>query len=368
MSLDLSIFNPSVFPFVHYDGYPDGYPTTSTLAMTSADVAQLDAVAAESWRTMTELTSTIADDQLAVATMLGDKFAGLISSQPANSQPSVIARLDFLKTLDGEFKLIEVNADTPTAIIESFYGNRVACESLGLTDVNAGYVDHLRSVLRRFEGPVAFAAERAYPEEFATAKFLANLAGSDLVVDLADVRVFDDHVGVRLNGEVKPVKSLYLLHPKEWLVSDVDVHGYPTGRKLLELSASGRVNLINPNQALLMQHKGLLAIASAVAPHLTPLTRIHPLDRRQVRKPVFGREGFGVTIHPAGDVTGDGVAVYQEFLPTAKVDVETELDRRSGWLTYSKFVIDGKVSATYVRFSPDLICALDAYWVPVNLT
>ena len=50
---------------------------------------------------------------------------------------SVIARLDLAVT-DEEVKLLEVNADTPTFIKETFFVNGRVCESLGLQDPNEG--------------------------------------------------------------------------------------------------------------------------------------------------------------------------------------------------------------------------------------
>ena len=50
---------------------------------------------------------------------------------------SVIARLDLVVT-EEEVKLLEVNADTPTFIKETFFVNGKVCEAFGVDDPNAG--------------------------------------------------------------------------------------------------------------------------------------------------------------------------------------------------------------------------------------
>ena len=39
---------------------------------------------------------------------------------------SYISRLDFVKNTDGCYKLVEINSDTPCALPETFYANKVA--------------------------------------------------------------------------------------------------------------------------------------------------------------------------------------------------------------------------------------------------
>ena len=124
--------------------------------------------------------------------------------------------------------------------------------------------------------------------------------------------------GPRRGDPSLPVDVLYRLHALEILAEDRDDDGYPTGAHALELIARRRVAVINPPGALLSQTKAMQALIWALheageffdpEEHRIIETYMLPtyLENRfrgipHVTKPIFGREGAGVTLY---DASGD---------------------------------------------------------------
>ena len=108
--------------------------------------------------------------------------------------------------------------------------------------------------------------------------------------------------------------------------------------------------------------------------------------RKFLKKPIFGREGCNISIiEPDGtfsyeaEEADDCADIYQEFINSDLVSVETDAGRWEGKFTYSCFVINGKPSKLFVRcfvingkpsklfvrFSPYDITGIEALFVPV---
>lgn len=76
-------------------------------------------------------------------------------------------------------------------------------------------------------------------------------------VGIQDIVVADDGIYMP-DGE--KIKYLYRLYPIEYLVSDVDKNGKRIGLQFLNHIAQGRVRIINPPAAFVMQNKSVLAL------------------------------------------------------------------------------------------------------------
>ena len=249
---------------------------------------------------------------------------------------------------------------------------------------------------------ITLAANDAYAEDWANMMYLKN-ALEDYIkahfdeyefvnvraARLIDLVVKDD--GVYHNdgsGEYK-IDVLYRLHPLELLMDDESDDGYPVGLKLMDLANMHKVILVNPVKAILMQNKAMMAIAHYLAGSTcyfddaakqivrtniaeTSMDAKDFAGRKFLKKPIFGREGCNISIiEPDGtfsyeaEEADDCADIYQEFIDSDLVSVETDAGRWEGRFTYSCFVINGKPSKLFVRFSPYDITGIEALFVPV---
>lgn len=302
-----------------------------------------------------------------------------------------LARMDFVKDVFNNFKLVEINADTPCAIPESFYGNFIYTKD----EESKQYINgELAQVFARLstnnDDFFVFAANKEYQEDWYNAKYLhENLKRyfpelKSELVSLSDLEIFDD--GVYFSG--KKIDFLYRLHPVEMLMEDVSDDGYPVGRKLIELHNEGKVVLVNSPEAIIMQDKRLFAIMTNfdnrfgfyTREELLAIYRMIPLtstDKRLnlsekvIAKPIYGREGYGISVfnkfeaHTIEDK--DEEYIYQSFIEQPTVEAETvEGDKLTGYVTYSVFLLNGEPTAWYARFSPKEICDEEALWIPIE--
>lgn len=302
-----------------------------------------------------------------------------------------LARMDFVKDVFNNFKLVEINADTPCAIPESFYGNFIYTKD----EESKQYINgELAQVFARLstnnDDFFVFAANKEYQEDWYNAKYLhENLKRyfpelKSELVSLSDLEIFDD--GVYFFG--KKIDILYRLHPVEMLMEDVSDDGYPVGRKLIELHNEGKVVLVNSPEAIIMQDKRLFAIMTNfdnrfgfyTREELLAIYRMIPLtstDKRLnlsekvIAKPIYGREGYGISVfnkfeaHTIEDK--DEEYIYQSFIEQPTVEAETvEGDKLTGYVTYSVFLLNGEPTAWYARFSPKEICDEEALWIPIE--
>lgn len=409
-----------IMPYVDNVEWVNRYPTLSALIMSEAKKQELQDISSGLVAALSRLVEMLRSKSAKMPFDLfnmTDKLTPFIEED--NSQcVSYITRLDFVKDLQGVYKLVEVNADTPCAMPETFYANKLAeayfakMHNLDLVARSSGeeLAEPFLALLRqekycnREQVRIAFAADAAYDEDWANAKFVFNkvrevLRKQNMPMVVSCRLVSLDKLIVQDNGVYIPndvfkkedkVDILYRLHPLELLMDDESDDGFPVGLKLMELANWGEVDFVNPIKSIVLQNKALLALAwylyqhhlfwnaeeeILLGKHLAPtyLDSDALRGQRYIKKPIFGREGAGIAIvepnglasYEAEDDCEDCNLIYQQFIASADVEQEADNGTVNGKYTYSCFVINGKASETFVRLEPGEITGIDAYFVPV---
>jgi glutathionylspermidine synthase len=316
--------------------------------------------------------------------------------------PTVVGRFDFAPTAKG-LKMLELNADTPTGIVEAFYANGKVCEAFGLDDPNRGMQEAIgrafrgiADTYRRLGYPVEnvfFSALDWHEEDAGTTRYLLRQSGlAGRFVPLADLRVYEDRLQAWTGEELVPVDLLYRLHALEKLAEDRDEDGYPTGAHVLDLIARKKLAIINPPSAFLAQTKALQAILwnlqesgeffdeaerDVIRTYMLPtyLENRFTGRRAYVKKPIFGREGGAVTLFDAeGRVIErdreleywDQPMVYQELVELEMVETETLRGPFRGHLLWGSFWLGGEASAIVARVGGRITGNLSCF-LPVGL-
>ncbi len=404
-----------IIPYIDAPDYETRYPALSPLYITKSEKEKVQYIAREVYRVMHRL----AEDVRAKGSVMPidvinmtPKLTPFIMDDDSEHVTN-IARIDFVKAKDGTYKAVEINADTPCALPEAFYGNAIAQSYFAGTDdgghdagLEEPFVELLKTSLRsklNFSGVnITLAANDAYAEDWANMQYLKNVLESYFkehfdeyefvtvrAARLIDLVVKDDGVyhddG---SGEYK-IDVLYRLHPLELLMDDESADGYPVGLKLMDLANMHKVILVNPVKAILMQNKAMMAIAHYLAANTayfddagkqivrsniaaTSMDAADFVGRKFLKKPIFGREGCNISIiEPDGSFSyeaeeaDDCADIYQEFIDSELVEAETDAGIWEGKYTYSCFVIGGRPSKLFVRFRPYDITGVEALFVPV---
>jgi len=241
-------------------------------------------------------------------------------------EPSLFGRFDLAWDGRGDPKMLEYNADTPTALLEAS-----VIQWHWLQDARPG-ADQFNSLheklIERWRAmrdllpvaPVAFACVKASDEDLGNVEYLRDTAiqaGFDtqqlFVEDLgwnARDRCFVDLADM-------PLPAIFKLYPWEWLMREA------FAPHLL----ANPCRWIEPPWKALLSNKALLAILWELFPghpNLLPAT-LDParLAGDYVRKPILSREGANVSLRrAAGAMSSPGRYgaegwVYQSFAPLA---------------------------------------------------
>ncbi len=252
-------------------------------------------------------------------------------------------RFDFAGGIDGKpIKLLEFNADTPTALFESAIIQWAILKQNGLEEssqfnfIYEALVENFRRIVTltedtsRFEElyegwRFLFSSIRGNVEEENTVRLLqhmANEAGFETEFAYIDDVAFDDN-GIYYNEE--KFELWFKLIPWE----DIAIEESELAMLLTNIIKNQEAIIFNPAYTLMFQSKGFLKVLWDLYPNHPLLleSSFEPLDgKKQVRKPIFGREGGDVAILDANgsileenkDIYSNHKMLYQEFveLPT----------------------------------------------------
>ncbi|MCR4942490.1 MAG: glutathionylspermidine synthase family protein [Campylobacter sp.] len=248
-------------------------------------------------------------------------------------------RFDLAGGLDGkDIKLIEFNADTPTAVFETAVIQWAMLKYNGLNedaqfnDLYEGLKENFKRLVtldedtsnfsELYEGwKILFTCIGGSDEDLQTTKLLqraADEAGFHTAFAYIDEIEFNDEEGIFYNGE--NYEYLFKLVPWESIAIDEG----ELALILKNISQNQKAIILNPAYTLLFQNKAILKILWDLYPN-------HPLlletsdkiiaGKKCVRKPIFGREGENVAIlDEKGEIISENKGeyasnrvVYQEF-------------------------------------------------------
>jgi glutathionylspermidine synthase len=283
--------------------------------------------------------------------------------------PSLYGRFDLRYDGHGPAKLLEYNADTPTALLEaaviqwywlgethagrdqwnSLHERLVACWKRHAPRLAGGLV-HFAYTEEETSGEdlmtVTYLRETAHQAELAT----ATLTMEEIGWELATGRFVDK--------ERIPITNLFKLYPWEWIFGD------RFGERAL--ANLDQTRWIEPTWKCLLANKAILALLWERYPqHPNLLPAFLPSSgylTSYVRKPILGREGANVEIvTPAnrfgtpGPYGAEGY-VYQEYAPLPDFD--------GRYPVLGAWVIDGEAAGMGIRESDTLITDNLSRFVP----
>jgi glutathionylspermidine synthase len=214
-------------------------------------------------------------------------------------------------------KLLEYNADTPTALIEAAVAQWFWLQDTQpVADQFNSIHDRLIEAWRRFAGQtIHFSSIKEHDEDQQTVLYLRDTAAQAGVntkpVFVEDIG-WDDRQKCFVDLDGDRINRCFKLYPWEWLWHE------EFGQHL----AAEPVQFIEPTWKMLLSNKGLLPVLWELFPDHANLLPAHddaaPLAGRYVRKPKLSREGSniawvegGVAVEETGGDYGEEGHVYQ---------------------------------------------------------
>ena len=273
----------------------------------------------------------------------------LIERSWAHGEPELYGRFDLVYDGSSPAKLLEYNADTPTSLYESASFQWLWLEEqqeLGILGADSDQFNSIHEVLVERWREMAdqgteihFAADKDNPEDYATVETLAWAAreaglGAHFS-DLAGIGLTDQ--GQFADDQDRVIGTLFKLYPWEDMLRDeFAAHLQSSQTRFIEppwkaiLSNKGLLPLL---WEMFPGHPNLLAsffmsdIADALkggtpAPVVAPAfeAAVPQFGQGYVTKPIFSREGSGVTIHEpdrAAETTPDDSYAHHPMVAQA---------------------------------------------------
>jgi glutathionylspermidine synthase len=233
---------------------------------------------------------------------------GLVQTSWLAADISLYGRFDLAWDGTGQPKLLEHNADTPTSLLEAAviqwqWLEDTFPESDQLNSIHEALVDRWREVR---EDTVHFACVWDMLEDRQTIAYLAETAEqagkSVMLMAMEEIGFSPD--GRFTDADELPIEKLFKLYPWEWMMHE------PFFAEI----AQERHRFIEPAWKMMLSNKGILPILWELNPG-HPLLLPASLTRdglcsqgvsHWVEKPLFGREGAGVSLMDRGNCIARG--------------------------------------------------------------
>jgi glutathionylspermidine synthase len=227
---------------------------------------------------------------------LGDAAAALAEASWQRGDLGLLGRMDLAYDGRSEPKLLEYNADTPTALLEASVVQWYWLEETGagrdqFNLIHEKLVSRWPEVARRAE-PVHFAGCLDSAEDAGTLGYLRETcreAGFEsTLLDISDVGYRD---GAFTDLDDNRILQMAKLYPWEWMLDEGFAAHLPRVTQ----------RWIEPAWKQVLSNKALLPLLWEMFPghpNLLPAAfDPRAVPGKVVRKPQFGREGEGVTVH-----------------------------------------------------------------------
>ena len=250
----------------------------------------------------------------------------LVSESWSRRDASVYGRFDVAYDGRNPPKLLEYNADTPTALVEASVAQWFWLEEQfkGRDQFNSIH-ERLIEAWKSFKGErIHFSSVADHPEDEQTVLYLQDTCHQ---AGLVTKSVSVPDIGWNKKREAfvdlddQKITSCFKLYPWEWML----------GEEFGQYLPLNTTCFIEPPWKMLLSNKALLPLLWKLSPgHPNLLPAFHspePLDGNYVVKPKLGREGANVQLHEGhclvhetrGDYADTGF-VYQASVELAQFD------------------------------------------------
>ena len=269
---------------------------------TEAEVDTLEAATAELHDRTLEAVARVVDRGDYERFRIPEPFHGLIERSWKAGDKSLYGRFDLSWDGAGEPKMLEYNADTPTALLEAsvvqwYWLQDVLHDADQFNSIHEKLIERWKVIRASLPavGGLHYTGDTSSAEDLGNLEYLrdtATQAGLDTkLIDISDIgwngRRFVDL-------EERNIVALFKLYPWEWMVRE------EFGANLLK----GAMRLIEPAWKMLLSNKAILPVLWEMFPgHPNLLAASFEPGRFAtdfVKKPIYSREGANVSIRAGG--------------------------------------------------------------------
>jgi glutathionylspermidine synthase len=338
--------------------------------VTMEEVEALEAATEELWamclQAVTHMATTMTDERLG----LPPGSLGVVRRSIEAGDPALYARFDLAYGADGSIKMLEINGDTPTGLVETGiiqwnWMEDVMPEMDQWNSVHDRLVDGWRKLRRsgHFDGDrlhflYDLGEEDSYDggEMEMTVHYLMDTAVQagwiTMAHPMAEVGWNPDTRDYR-DVHDEPLRNAFKLYAWEEMLAE------PFGQYVVQQAESRPTRWIEPAWKVLLSTKALLPVLWELFPRhrlLLPAYFDEPRDLEHwVAKPLHGREGDNIRIHlddMLEDVVMPGGYGAEGWVYQAYTDLPSFEGNR---VVLGSWIVDGEAAGMLVRESDNMV-------------
>ena len=280
---------------------------------TAGEIDKLEAATGELQTRCIEAVERVIADRAYERFRIPEPFHALIERSWEADDKSLYGRFDLSWDGEGEPRMLEYNADTPTALLEAsvvqwYWMQEVKSGADQFNSIHEKLIERWKEIRPRLaaDGRMYFAGDLESVEDTGNLDYLRDTA---LQAGLAPIAIAIGDIGwdgarfVDLEG--RNIGALFKLYPWEWMVREA------FAGNLLK----NTMRVIEPAWKMLLSNKAILPVMWEMFPgHPNLLAASFEPGRFTtdfVKKPLYSREGANVSVN-AGDTVIDVGGDYGE--------------------------------------------------------
>ena len=334
--------------------------------LTMDEVLFIEKSTAELWEMCINAVQFVIDTNEYNQFHIPENFVEHIERSWNEDHPAIYGRFDFCYK-NGQLKLLEFNADTPTSLYEAgivqwFWLQDFDASLDQFNSIHEKLIDYwgyLKEYL--YDDTLYFTCVKRNLEDLTTVEYLRDCA---IQAKLETKLIFIDDIGwdeekkVFVDMEGNEIKNIFKLYPYEWLINE------PFGQNILQDTNSAL--WIEPSWKMILSNKAILPILWHLYPNHPLLLKSYfekgDLEEYAV-KPILSREGANITLvkgntlieETKGEYGKEGF-VFQELCELPKFD--------DNYALIGSWIIGQQPAGIGIRESNNLITNNTSRFVP----
>ncbi len=349
---------------------PDGEPYWDESACYVFSAAEIDNIERATYALhdmCLALVQRVIDERMFGLFLIPKEFEKLVTDSWEQDEPFIYGRFDLAFNGTDAPKLLEYNADTPTALFEAS-----VIQWDWLTDTTPGgnqfnsihdrLIEAWQGLKERDDGPLHFCGLADKLEDLVTVEYLRDTATqAGFETTYLNVEEIGWDAGRRrfVDRGGRDIRRCFKLYPWEWLVRD------QFGRNVL----AAPTKWLEPPWKMILSSKSVLPLLHQMypdSPFLLPAWFDEPASGDHVRKPVHAREGANVRVVQNGQVIADtdgpyeGPFVYQQLAPLRAFDGRYPI--------VGSWVVNGWACGVGIREDGQLVTQNTSRFVPHRMS
>ena len=294
------------------------------------EIDTIERATAELWEMCLEAVQYVIDQKLYHKFHIPEWIVPQLEQSWNKDYPSIYGRFDFAYR-DGQLKLLEFNADTPTslyeaAIVQWFWLQDFDKSKDQFNSIHEKLIEYW-GVLKNYlhAGKLHFTCVKQSLEDLTTTEYLRDCA---IQAHLDTKLIFIDDIGWDIPNqgfvdlENEAIKNIFKLYPYEWLLNE------NFGKNVM--ADQHNTLWIEPIWKMILSNKAILPILWQLYPNHPYLLKSY-FEKQELtsyaKKPIFSREGANIELVKEGDSLektggeyGEEGYIYQELFELANFD------------------------------------------------